>query len=90
MFLLCFALSSFHRALQNDINPSNILLNADNATPVIIDFDSCSKKGASIDFNGGTFPWSNNARTAEFENDNFGLDKVRKWMKETLVEKSCS
>ncbi len=86
MFTLCFALSSPHRTLQNDINPSNILLDADNATPIIIDFDSCCKKGLSIDFNRGTFPWSNNARIAQFENDNFGLDKVREWMKETLVE----
>ncbi|PBK87172.1 hypothetical protein ARMGADRAFT_1123086 [Armillaria gallica] len=71
--------------VHNDINPSNILLDADNATP-IIDFDPCGKKGASIDFNGGTFPWNNNARIAEFENDDFGLDKVREWMKDTLVE----
>ncbi len=72
--------------MQNDISPSNILLDADNATPIIIDFDSCFEKGALINFNGGTFPWSNNARIAEFENDDFGLDKVREWMKKTLVE----
>ncbi|SJL16852.1 uncharacterized protein ARMOST_20382 [Armillaria ostoyae] len=62
--------------VHNDINPANILLDADNATPIIIDFDSCYKKGASMDYNGGTFPWSNDARIAEFENDDFGLDKT--------------
>ncbi|PBK87193.1 hypothetical protein ARMGADRAFT_1123117 [Armillaria gallica] len=72
--------------VHNNTDPSNILLDADNATPIIIDFDSCCKKGLSIDFNGGTFPWSNNMRIAEFENDDFGLDKVREWMKENLVE----
>ncbi|KAK0431833.1 kinase-like domain-containing protein [Armillaria borealis] len=75
--------------VHNDINLANILLDADNATPIIIDFDSCYKTGASMDYNGGTFPWSNDARTAEFENDDFGLDKVKEWMKETLVEKTC-
>ncbi|PBK64284.1 hypothetical protein ARMSODRAFT_1054487 [Armillaria solidipes] len=75
--------------VHNDINPSNILLAEDNVTPVIIDFDSCCKKGASLDYNGGTFPWSNDARTAGFENDDFGLNKVREWMKEILVEETC-
>ncbi|SJL16867.1 uncharacterized protein ARMOST_20397 [Armillaria ostoyae] len=74
--------------VHNDINPSNILLAEDNVTPVIIDFDSCCKKGASLDYNGGTFPWSNDAPIAEFQNDDFGLDKVREWMKETLVEET--
>ncbi|PBK64275.1 hypothetical protein ARMSODRAFT_1054458 [Armillaria solidipes] len=75
--------------VHNDINPANILLDADNATPIIIDFNSCYKKGTSMDYNDGTFPWSNDARIAEFENDDFVLDKVREWMKETLVEKTC-
>ncbi|KAK0430130.1 hypothetical protein EV421DRAFT_1860165 [Armillaria borealis] len=83
-----FCFIGFHRTLQNDIKPSNILLAEDNVTPVIINFDSRCKKGASLDYNGGTFPWSNDVRIAEFQNDDFGLNKVREWMKETLVEET--
>ncbi|KAK0224538.1 hypothetical protein EDD85DRAFT_941154 [Armillaria nabsnona] len=43
-------------------------------------------KEASIDFNGESFPRSNNGRIAEFENDDLGLNKITEWMKKTLVE----
>ncbi|KAK0421582.1 kinase-like domain-containing protein [Armillaria borealis] len=70
--------------VHNDINPRNILLDADGKL-VIIDFDSCRKQGESmLDGKCGTFPFSNDSETAEFQNDFYGLEKIREWMEENI------
>ncbi|PBK61400.1 hypothetical protein ARMSODRAFT_896791, partial [Armillaria solidipes] len=70
--------------VHNDINPSNIMLDAD-GTLVIIDFDSCRKPGESmLDGKCGTFPFSNEETTSALENDFYGIEKIREWMEENL------
>jgi serine/threonine protein kinase len=41
--------------IHNDINPSNLML--DGNEPVIIDFGSCRRKGASLEGVGRTYEW---------------------------------
>jgi len=41
--------------VHNDVNPANIMVTNEDI-PVIIDFDSCRKKGAAIGLKAGTFP----------------------------------
>ncbi|KAK0488298.1 kinase-like domain-containing protein, partial [Armillaria luteobubalina] len=66
--------------VHNDINPSNIMLDVD-GTLVIIDFDSCRKPGESmLEGKYGTFPFSNEEMTSTFENDFYGVEKIREWM----------
>ncbi|PBK94379.1 hypothetical protein ARMGADRAFT_991497 [Armillaria gallica] len=70
--------------VHNDINPRNILFDVDGKL-IIIDFDSCRKQSESmLDGKSGTFPFSNDPETAEFQNDSYGLEKVREWMKENI------
>ncbi|KAK0437665.1 hypothetical protein EV421DRAFT_1907163 [Armillaria borealis] len=70
--------------VHNDINPSNIMLDA-HSTLVIIDFDSCRKAGESmLDGKCGTFPFSNEETTSAIENDFYGIEKIREWMEESL------
>ncbi|SJL14763.1 uncharacterized protein ARMOST_18231 [Armillaria ostoyae] len=70
--------------VHNDINPSRIMLDAD-GTLVIIDFDSCRNPGESmLDGKCGTFPFSNEKTTSTFENDFYGIEKIREWMEESL------
>ncbi|EIM85564.1 uncharacterized protein STEHIDRAFT_59209 [Stereum hirsutum FP-91666 SS1] len=65
--------------VHGDINPANILLDSTSA-PIIIDFDSCCRQGERIVGKGGTFEWSNDAETAEVENDFYGLEKIADWL----------
>ncbi|PBK67944.1 kinase-like protein [Armillaria solidipes] len=70
--------------VHNDINPRNILFD-DDGRLVIIDFDSCRKQGESM-LRGkcGTFPFSNDPETAGFQNDFYGVEKIREWMEEKI------
>lgn len=69
---------------QNELNPRNILLDADGKL-VIIDFDSCPKQGESmLDGKCGTFPFSNDPEMAEFQNNFYGLEKIQEWMEENI------
>lgn len=61
--------------VHNDIHLDNIML-ADDDVPVIIDFDSCAIKGFPLPNKRGQLP--KGARTAEFENDYYGLEMLRK------------
>ncbi|SJL16469.1 uncharacterized protein ARMOST_19995 [Armillaria ostoyae] len=72
--------------VHNDINPRNILFD-DDGRLVIIDFDSCCKQGESM-LHGkcGTFPFSNDPETAEFQNDFYGVEKIREWMEEKIPQ----
>ncbi|PPQ69462.1 hypothetical protein CVT26_002872 [Gymnopilus dilepis] len=63
--------------VHDDINPRNIMLRGDGHA-VIIDFDSCTAVGGKS--RGGTPGWSRNPRIAEFDNDEYGLELVIKYM----------
>ncbi|KAI9700088.1 MAG: hypothetical protein M1836_002622 [Candelina mexicana] len=72
--------------IHNDINPSNVMMNAD-GVPVIIDFDSCKAEGLRLD-KGGTLGWDHEGLTSLRENDYYGLDKIAEALEEhdRLVE----
>ncbi|KAI9717119.1 MAG: hypothetical protein M1812_004867 [Candelaria pacifica] len=76
--------------IHNDINPSNIMLNAKDDVPVIIDFDSCQAEGSKI-MKGGTWGWSNESSISLKENDYHGLGKIVEAIEEhdRLVEAQC-
>lgn len=62
--------------VHNDIHPRNVMfVNQDGDALVIIDFDSCAFQGDVIPRKRGPVP--ENACTAEFRNDEFGLQKLR-------------
>lgn len=65
--------------VHNDINPHNVMVDEmDHA--VIIDFDSCQHEGRKL-VKGGTIGWSMEEMEkmgySRFENDAFGLSKIR-------------
>ncbi|CAF9942571.1 MAG: hypothetical protein ALECFALPRED_009821 [Alectoria fallacina] len=69
--------------IHNDINPSSVMLCTDD-TAVIIDFNSCRKKGEE-GWMEGTYRWTDasyNNNCAEFENDKCGLRKIREWLRD--------
>ncbi|KAK0187412.1 hypothetical protein F5146DRAFT_935456 [Armillaria mellea] len=69
---------------HNDINPRNVLLDAGGKL-VIIDFDSCRKQGEPmLDGENGTFPFSDDPETAGFQNNFYGLEKIR-WVEENIA-----
>jgi serine/threonine protein kinase len=66
------------RLVHNDLNPSNIMMKADN--PVIIDFDSCKRQGQELGLKGGTNGWAREGIThAEYENDFYSLSNIREF-----------
>ncbi|KAI1132330.1 kinase-like protein [Nemania abortiva] len=76
------AVSHLHslKLVHNDINPSNIMLD-DNNEPVLIDFDSCKYEGEELGLKGGTEGWADpTARIATFDNDFYGLAKIREYL----------
>ncbi|CAF9908006.1 hypothetical protein IMSHALPRED_006556 [Imshaugia aleurites] len=67
--------------VHNDINPSNVMLTVDD-TAVIIDFNSCRKKGEE-GYMAGTYMWTDasyDENRADFQNDMCGLRKIREWL----------
>ncbi|KAJ5092384.1 hypothetical protein NUU61_007254 [Penicillium alfredii] len=65
--------------VHNDINPGNIMF--DGATPVIIDFGSCSREGDDLSMIGQTFEWHDESiRQAKPQNDLNALQEVRFWL----------
>ncbi|KID62954.1 uncharacterized protein G6M90_00g079550 [Metarhizium brunneum] len=66
--------------IHNDINPANIMVD-DSDRPVIIDFDSCSHHGEKLGPKAGTWGWFiQGMEFARYENDFFGLAKLREYM----------
>jgi len=62
-----------------DLNPMNIVMDGD--TPVIIDFDSCHRKGERLGLKGGTWGWTDeNFEFAMPENDEYGWSKIRDFL----------
>ncbi|KAF9883276.1 hypothetical protein FE257_003796 [Aspergillus nanangensis] len=63
--------------VHNDIHMGNVMFaNRDSDVPVIIDFDSCAIEGSLLPAKRGQLP--EGARTAEFENDYYGLQILQK------------
>ncbi|KAJ5365320.1 hypothetical protein N7517_008206 [Penicillium concentricum] len=63
--------------VHNDIHLDNVMFRCrDHDMPVIIDFDSCAVKGNPLPDKRGELP--EGICTAEFENDDFALKKLRK------------
>lgn len=68
--------------IHNDVKPLNIMFNADDNIPIIIDFDLCQPEGEELRGLGcGTIGWSDPSRThATTENDYYGLRMIREAM----------
>ncbi|KAG5931171.1 hypothetical protein E4U60_006392 [Claviceps pazoutovae] len=84
--------------VHNDIHPDNVMLDEMDG-PVIIDFDSWGKEGQELGpgMKKGTSEWSTNGSLydyALFENDIFGLSKLREFIYDPssgkLISKSTS
>ena len=64
--------------IHNDLNPANIMMDGD--VPVIIDFDSCRRKGERLGFKKGTTNWDlSGAKFAGQENDFYSLAMIRQY-----------
>ena len=62
--------------VHNDINPGNIMLNGD--VPVIIDFESCRRKGESLEGIGCTYEWHDQEVQVSLpQNDLNALKEIR-------------
>ncbi|KAG6271184.1 hypothetical protein E4U48_003575 [Claviceps purpurea] len=70
--------------VHNDLHPDNVMLD-ELDRPVIIDFDSWGHKGQKLEdgMKKGALEWSINGSSYEyalFENDNYGLTKLREFI----------
>ena len=66
--------------VHNDINPSNIMVD-ELDHPVLIDFDSCRRKGQKLGLKAGTWGWSiEGSEYAQFQNDLYSLSKLQEFM----------
>jgi serine/threonine protein kinase len=67
---------------HNDINPSNILVNAE-GMPVLADFDSCRPVGEKLTYSRGTRGWideSDSYDTSETVHDIYAVEMIRTWL----------
>ncbi|KAJ5153751.1 uncharacterized protein N7500_009190 [Penicillium coprophilum] len=62
--------------VHNDIHSDNVMFADQSDVPVIIDFDSCASRGCPLPSKRGKLP--EGAQTAEFENDDFALELLRR------------
>ncbi|KAG6151352.1 hypothetical protein E4U23_002438 [Claviceps purpurea] len=66
--------------VHNDIKPKNIMLDETDC-PIIIDLDAWQQKGQELGSKKGTAGWSiEGAKYSLFENDIFGLSKVKEFL----------
>ena len=71
--------------VHNDINPSNIMLDGDQA--VIIDFGSCRSIGESLQGVGRTYEWyDEKVQLSIPENDLTALEEIRIWLNGDSLE----
>lgn len=72
--------------VHNDIHLDNVMFaDRDGDVPVIIDFDSCAIRGLPLPTKRGQLP--KGARTAEFENDDYGLEMLQKELSQRVYSK---
>lgn len=65
--------------IHNDINPSNIMLDGEEA--IIIDFDSCRRQGESLENVGRTYEWyDEKVQVSLPQNDLDALEEIRIWL----------
>lgn len=66
--------------VHNDLNPANIMITEDD-TPVIIDFDSSSAPGTSLEQTKRTHGWFDwDVRVSQESNDLDALEELRVWL----------
>ena len=53
----------------------------EDSQPVIIDLDSCVGRGLPKKYKVGTVNWMRESEFSEEENDMYGLQKIREWLK---------
>jgi serine/threonine protein kinase len=71
--------------VHNDVHPTNLMV-LDDGTPVVIDFDMLTKKGA-IQY-GGRFEWSDQeVNVASEKRDWDGMQEIRTWLDEGTEKK---
>lgn len=69
---------------HNDINPHNVMFNADGMV-VLIDFDSCRPLGDELGTKSGTYGFfDKNATTSKTTNDYYGLEMIDKYITERV------
>jgi serine/threonine protein kinase len=77
--------------IHNDINPSNIMLDAAGG-PVIIDFDSCQPVGQKLGLKGATSGWtsaaSDAADVAKYSNYYEGLSMLHYYLTEAVPDEA--
>lgn len=74
--------------VHNDLNPSNIMIDAENG-PRIIDF-VLSKTGQPLGYKAGTPGWfDDDAKFALPEYDHYGLTKIRDYLSLPPLSPSC-
>jgi serine/threonine protein kinase len=68
---------------HNDINPGNILINAERM-PVLVDFGSCCEIGQKLGASRGTAGWMegdmDDYTTSETRHDTFAVERIRAWL----------
>jgi len=71
--------------VHNDVHPTNLMV-LDDGTPVVIDFDTLTRKGAMQ--YGGRFEWSDQeASIASEKRDWDGMQEIRTWLDEGTEKK---
>ncbi|KAF8534456.1 kinase-like domain-containing protein [Trichophaea hybrida] len=69
--------------IHNDINSNNIMFDAGDDTPIIIDFDSCQLEGDILGIKSGTFMWCDESSVvAVRQNDYYGLLRIRNFLED--------
>lgn len=75
---------------HNDLNPHNVLLNAD-SMPVVADFGSCRRVGEKLGTTRGTPGWIEgdvaDYTTSEVRHDVFALGRIRDWLEKMIMDR---
>lgn len=66
--------------VHGDLNPNNILSHGEGF--VVIDFDSCARRGEKLGLKGGTEQYTQDYDIAEFSNDWYAFDKIVEYLQE--------
>jgi serine/threonine protein kinase len=78
-----------HGLIHCDINPSNIMFERKNDTPIIIDFDSCRRRGDLLGEKRGTYEFTDpTVSHASDRLDFMGLEKINEWLENKKIKDS--